>query len=317
MRKYCGRVSGVTVMSYLAIVVWRIVPLSPPVAPQSSHWDPSPSPEIEDPHGRLPPMPRKALLSRPQWWVFFRLHARAASTPAGRSGEEVYSPRTFRRLRCPHPRHPLPPLRRVRSRIPGCTTDSLSFITHEKLQTEAALASPTLWMILHVPDNMSVSCQTSKITEVTSKTSSVQHGDVPGSVHLDISMFSTAIQELCESTTRDNQLPKTHVTLRIYVEDTHCDRTSWRGRTSWRMPFPLGAARMSCLFFARRSTTASTSSASSPSLASVSRLDGGDRGRFFDFACAFGILTRLRGHPTKASPCFGWGQEHYTKNLAG
>ena len=151
---------------------------------------------------------------------------------------------------------------------------------------------------------------------VTSPIASNQHHDV----HMDISMFSTAIQEMCESTTRGDQLPKTHVTLWIYVEDTHCISRScsgsfirkvalsfarMRGRTSWRMPFPLGAARMSCLFFVHRSTTASTLSALSPSLASVSHLDGGDRGRFFDLAWAFGILMRLRGHPTKASPCFG------------
>ena len=155
---------------------------------------------------------------------------------------------------------------------------------------------------------------------VTSTTASSKHHDV----HMDISMLSTAIQEMCELKIPQNQLPKIHVEVRITVVCTHrIDRCSsgslirkvalsfarMRGRTSWRMPIPLGAARMSFLFFVLRSTSACTSAASSPSLASVSHLDGGDRGRFFVLPTAFGILTRLRGHPTKASPCLRYGQE--------
>jgi hypothetical protein len=97
-------------------------------------------------------------------------------------------------------------------------------------------------------------------------------------VRMDISMLSTAIQEMCDPTkhiTTNFQLP--NVTLRIYGEETHrksrCNSGSFirkvalsfaleGGRTSWRMPFPLDALWMSNLFFVRRSRTASTSASS-------------------------------------------------------
>ena len=59
-------VFGETSMSYLARGASSIDPLSPPLAPQSSHWDPSPLPELKDPRETHPPMPRKAPISRPQ-----------------------------------------------------------------------------------------------------------------------------------------------------------------------------------------------------------------------------------------------------------